>query len=189
MATLNTITADGDGTIASIFRTSDGGSPAYTYCNDTPDGLSTDYVENDDTETSGQAWFSLENVNSDFSSMDTLNISIDGWAETAPSNDLLTLTARIADGNGSTTWLTNESATLLSGSDTTRTQPSAVSFSGLTGTKSQWDTAHIRFDFIYSKVAGPDNANLRLYGFEINGTYTAATPSTLAPQTLLLGVG
>ena len=110
MATLNQLTLDADGTIGSAIRHDAGtGAPFFSHCNDAPDGVSTDFVENDDSETSDEAWFRLTDVNADFGSMDTLNIDADVLA-TGFSNDTCTLTARIFDAdNDVTNPLTNES--------------------------------------------------------------------------------
>lgn len=174
MATLSTLTLDGDGTIgAEVVHDAGTGSPFYTHGNDTPNGGSSDWVANDQNETSTTAWFSLSNVNSDFDSMSTLNIDVDVQA-VGFSNDNCTLTARIyAADNNTTNPLTAESGNLGTQADGTRTQRN-VTFSSLAGTKTQWDGAYIRFTWTYSKVTGPDNGQLRLYGCDIDGTYSAA---------------
>ena len=136
MATLTQLTLDADGTIAAEVRHDGGtGAPFNTHCNDAPDGLSSDFVENDDSETTTTAWFSLSDVDADFASMDTLNIDVDVQA-TGFSNDTCTLTARIADGDASATWLTDESGNLATEADSTRTQRN-VSFASLAGTEAQ----------------------------------------------------
>jgi len=199
MATLTQLTLDGDGTIASVIIPDTlpatflrvGGSgqyrrpggvdklqrpvagPLWFHCNSVPDGASSDYAENDNSEKSGAAWFSLTGVDSDLVTMLTLDIDVDVWAETPVANDSINLTARIAAGNESTTYLTNETSNLGTHTDTTRTQRN-VAFAGLAGTKAQWDAAYIRFTWTYSKVAAGDDANLRLYGCDIDGTYAAA---------------
>lgn len=174
MATLTQLTLDADGTISAAIAAWDGGAVFFSECNDVPDGGSSTYVQNDNTETSGTAWFSLSNVDADFGSMDTLNIDVDVWAETAVSNDTITLTARIYDADNDTTNpLTAETGNLATDADTTRTQRN-VSFASLAGNNTQWDAAYIRFTWTYTKTAGPDNANLRLYGLDIDGTYTPA---------------
>lgn len=175
MATLTQLTLDGDGLIGSKIRHDAGtGSPFNTHCNDAPDGVSSDYVENDESEGSGEAWFSLSNVNSDFGSMDSLNIDVDVWAETPVANDTITLTARIFAANNDTgTPLTAETASLGTHADTIREQRNVV-FGTFAGTKAQWDSAYIRFTWTYVKVSGPDNANLRLYGVDIDGIYTVS---------------
>ncbi len=177
MATLNQLTLNGDGTIDGTIRHDAGtGSPFYTHCNDDPTSSSSDYVENDNSESSGNASFALTAVNSNFESMSTLNIDVDVWAETAVSDDTITLTAQIysADDAGGVA-LTAETASVGTHADTTRTQRQ-VSFGTLTGTKAQWDGAYIIFRWTYSKSGGPDNANLRLYGCDIDGTYVVALP-------------
>ena len=92
MATLDQLTLDGDGSIitTTIRHDAGTGSPYFSHCNDLAASSSSDYVENDDDETSGDANFTLTAVNADFESMDTLHIDVDVWAETAVSNDTIT---------------------------------------------------------------------------------------------------
>ncbi len=177
MATLTQLTLDADGTIDTVNINHDAGtgSPYFSHCNDAPDGLSSDFVQNNDGETSGTAWFSLSDVDVDFVSMLTLNIDVDVQAIEFV-NDTCTLTARIADGDASATFLTDETGNLGTDADGTRVQLN-VSFAGLTGSKAQWNTAHIRFTWTYSQVTSPDNANLQIFGCDIDGTYDNVAPS------------
>jgi hypothetical protein len=173
MATLTQLTLDADGTIGAVIRHDAGtGAPFFSHCNDAPNGLSIDYVENDDSESTGVAWFSLSNVDADFGSMDTLNIDVDVQA-VGFNNDTCALTARIFAANNDTgNPLTNETGNLGTQADIIRTQRN-VTFAGLAGSKAQWDAAYIRFTWTYNQVTGPDNASLRIYGCDIDGTYTA----------------
>ncbi len=175
MTTLTQITLDADGVIGGEIRHDGGtGAPFFSHCNDAPDGVSSDFVENDDSESSGEAWFRLSDVNSDFGSMDTLNIDVDILA-TGFSDDTCTLTARIfAANNDTANPLTAESGNLGTDADAPRVQRN-VPFGTLAGTKAQWNAAYIRFTWTYSKTGGPDNANLRLFGCDIDGTYTIAS--------------
>ena len=174
MATLTQLTLDADGTIdtANIEHDAGTGSPYVGHCNDAPDGLSSDWVGNDTDEASGTAWFSLDDVDADFGSMATLNIDVD-VDSTGFVNDTCTLTARIFDAdNDISNPLTDESGNLATEADSTRIQRN-VSFAGLAGSKAQWDAAHIRFTWTYNQVTSPDNAQVRLYGCDIDGTYNA----------------
>ena len=172
---LTEITLDADGTIdtSDIEHDAGTGSPYFTHCNDANDGVSSDFVQNlPDADGTYVAWFRLADVDSDFSSMATLNLGIDSDAN-AFSNDLCTLTARIfAADNDTGTPLTDETPLIIDETNTTRTQQ-LVGFTGLTGTKAQWDGAYIRFSWVYDRVAGGDDGKLRIYGIEINGTYIA----------------
>ena len=186
MATLTQITLDADGTIAAVIEHDAGtGAPFFSHCNDAPNGVSTDWVGNDQSETTGEAWFRLSDVDADFDSMDTLNIDVDVRAD-GFSNDTCTLTARIYDANNDTTNpLTNETGNLGTQADSTRTQRN-VAFAGLAGTKTQWNSAYIRFTWTYTKQAGPDNGQLKLFGCDIDGTYTPAAATftgTMAAST------
>ena len=187
MATLNQLTLDADGTIgANVVHDAGTGTPFVGHCNDAPDGVSSDWVGNDVNETTTTAWFRLTDVNADFGSMDTLNIEVDIDAvDDGSSDDLCDLTARIADGDGSATFLTAETVSLGDETDLIRNQPSAFSFSSLTGSKAQWNTAHIRFTWTYNKSGAPDNVQVRLYGCDIDGTYTIAS-GTIVPIVMQL---
>lgn len=171
MPALTTLTLDADGTIGAVLHDAGTGSPYYTHCNDTPDGLSSDYVaNNDDASGTYTAWFSLSNVNSDLLQMSMLAITVDVQA-VGFSNDTCTLTARIYDADNDTTnALTDETRTLASNADSTRTQRT-VRFTGLTGSKTQWDAAHIRLTWTYTRIPGPDGAELRLFGVNLPGQY------------------
>jgi len=190
MATLTQLVLDGDGTIdtSNLSHDAGTGSPWYTHCNDAPDGGSSDFVQCNGSLISGSyiAWFSLSDVDADFESMLTLNIDCDIIAS-GFVNDSCNLNARIADGDDSTTWLTDQ-VTLGSQSVTTRDQRNRT-FGSLTGTKAQWNTAHLRLTWFYTKQTSPDPAaSLRIFGLDIDGTYTAA--SAAAPNSMaLLGVG
>lgn len=179
-ATLTTLTLNADGTISGFAAHDAGtGSPFYTHCNDDPDSSSSDWVGNDLRETSCTTWFALSNVDADFTSMTTLQVRVDVQADSfggGGGGDTCTLTARIYDANNDTTNpLTDETSNLATEADSTRTQRN-ISFSGLTGTKTQWDAAYIRFTWTYTQNAGPDNASIHLHGCDFDGTY-AATPA------------
>lgn len=180
MATLTQLTLDADGTIdtANIEHDAGTGSPYVGHCNDAPDGVSSDWVGNDTGSKDGTAWFSLSDVDSDFGSMDGLNIDVDVDA-TGFGGDTLILTARIfAADNDTADPLTDESGNLGTEADTTRAQRN-VEFAGLTGSKAQWNAAHIRFTWDYSQAAGPDGGQVRLYGCDIDGTYTIQAALTV----------
>ena len=184
MATLTTLTLDGDGTIATLSISHDAGtgSPYNTHCNDTPDGGSSDFMEHNAGLNDGtyDAWFSLSDVDADFSSMTSLNIGFDIGINGSVDNDLVTLSAQIFDGDVSATALTDEQQ-IADQTDTTRVQPTPIAFGSLTGSEAQWNTAHVRFRFVYDKVQGGGTWNLRLYGCEFDGEYTA---ESLTPVTV-----
>ena len=175
MPTLDQLTLDADGFIdtANIEHDAGTGAPYVGHCNDTPDGGSSDWVGNDQGEKTGVAWFSLSNVNADFGSMDSLNIDVDVDAISV-SDDTVTLTCRVFDAdNDVTNPLTDESGNLGTEVDTTRTQRN-VGFAGLAGNQAQWNAAHIRFTWTYSKTGAGDNLQVRLFGCDIDGVYTVA---------------
>lgn len=173
MATLTTLTLDADGTIgANVVYDAGGGTapPFYTHCNDDPDSSSADYLRNDNSNTSTTAWLSLTDVDADFDSMDTLQIRVDGEVPFAIGG-AGTLTARIYDADNDTTNpLTAEVTILAQGVDGVRAVKN-VAFASLTGTKAQWNSAHIRFTWGGGLSGGQE---LRLFGMDFDGTYTAA---------------
>ena len=143
MTTLNQLTLDADGTKDTTNLSHDAGTgdPWVGHCNDAPDGVSADFVQNNTGLTDGNytAWFSLSDVDADFGSLDTLNIDVDVEIVGTPANDTVALTARIFDADNDTTNpLTDESSNLGTEADTTRVQRN-VAFAGLTGSKAQWD--------------------------------------------------
>ena len=189
MATLNTLTLDADGTIDTANIEHDGGtgSPYFSHCNDEPEGGSSDFVQNDNGESSGTARFRLSDVDADFVSMDTLSIKVDVNAN-GFSDDTCTLTARIFDADDNVTPLTAETSNLADHNDTPRLHRT-VSFASLTGSEAQWNSAYIQFTWTYNKVSGPDNANLQLFGCDLDGTYTADAPTGRIMSSLAGGGG
>ena len=69
--------------------------------------------------------------------------------------------------------LTAETGTMGTDADSTRTERNVV-LAGVAGSKAQWDGAYSQFTWTYNKTGGPDNANLQLFGCDIDGTYTVA---------------
>ena len=175
MATLTTLTIDANGTIgANVNKTS--GDPYYQNCNDDPDSASTDHIENDASDTATEAWFSLTDVDADFDSMDTFQIRVDGGVPFTPGGTV-TLTARIYDADNDTTNPLTSEETLMTELDSTSVLKN-VTFSSLTGTKAQWNSAHVRFS--WSNLAGFGQAEIN--GCDFDGTYTAAAGgSTFIP--------
>ena len=176
---LTQLTIDGDSTTtpSAAIENSGAGSPYWSDISDAPDGLSADWVANDNTETTGTAWFTLSAVDADFFEMRTLNIDVDIESDVFSGGDTCVITARIYDSATATNPLTDESPALGSDTDTTRVQRQ-VAFSGLTGTAAQWATAQIRFTWTYAQSGGPDNDSVRLYGVSLDGTYESTTPPT-----------
>ena len=165
MATLTTLTLDANGTIgANVDKQS--GDPYYQNCNDDPDSASTDYIENDGSDTATEAWFSLTDVDADFDSMDTLQIRVHGSIVNGAGT--ATLTARIYDADNDTTNPLTSEITLITTGDGSVLKN--VAFGSLTGTKAQWNSAHIRFS--WSGLFSFEKA--RLNGCDFDGTYTAA---------------
>ena len=177
MADLTQMTADANGTVNASFG--GGGAGDYQDITDAPDGGSSDYCFNTIEGASGTeiSSFSLQNVDADFGSMDTLNLYYDVQAVITTSENC-TLVAQIFDADTGGNALTAATSIFCDQSTTTRTQ-SNTAFGSLTGTKAQWDTAHIRFTWTYTKYKGGYNTDLRIYGFYVDGTYTAAAASAL----------
>lgn len=175
MATLTTLTIDANGTIGANVN-KDTGDPYYQNCNDDPDSASTDHIENDGSNTSTEAWFSLTDVDADFDSMDTFQIRVDGGVAFVTGGSL-TLTARIYDADNDTTNPLTSEETLMTELDSTSVLKT-VTFSSLTGTKAQWNSAHVRFS--WSNLT--DARVAQINGCDFDGTYTAAAGgSTFIP--------
>jgi hypothetical protein len=190
MADLTQMTADANGTVNASFG--GGGAGDYQDITDAPDGGSSDYAFNtiasNGTEVSS---FSLENVDADFSSMTTLSLYYDVQAVLGKAGgDQCDLTAQIYDADTGGNALTNATSIFADETTTTRTQ-SNTAFSGLTGTKAQWNSAYIRFTFVYNKSKGGNNVDIRLFGFYVDGTYaagpsfTAVNPVPLVPPSVI----
>ncbi len=177
MAVLNQLLLDADGTIGvKTLHDAGVGAPFYTHCNDTPDGGSSDWVANDQTEGDTTAWFSLSNVNIDFGSLDTLNIDVDlDEVDDGSNNDTCTLTAQIfdSDSGGSENALT-DAKQIGDTTDGTRVQRQ-LAFGSLTGNRTQWNNAYLKLTWDYTKVASGDDVQIRLYGCDVDGTYTIST--------------
>lgn len=180
MATLTTLTLDGDGAIdATIQHDSGTGSPFYTHCNDDPDSSSADFVENDGSPGTHTARFTLTNVDSDFGSMDTFQIRVDRDGDFVIGQTAI-INARIFSGAGSSTPLTDKVKIV----DATDSRSVAnISFTGLTGTKSQWDDAQVEFEWENVSLNGE---RLQLFGCDFDGTYTEAAPA--GPDSPLLTI-
>ena len=184
MATLDTLTGTADGTLDTTNLEHDAGTgtPYFSHFNDAPDGLSSDWISTAGSRSDGTyvTWVQLSDVNADFGSMDSIDVEFDIEAS-GFVNDTCTLTARVADSDGGTTWLTDESTAIADESETTRTQ-SLVTFTGQTGSKAQWNSAYIRFSWAYNRVTSADpSAALKLFGFELNGDYTQAAAGASIP--------
>lgn len=172
-----TLAADADGTIGANTVDSDTDAAYFDDCNDTPNGLSGDYIANNLAETSTTASLRLSDVPTDFDSIDSL-VMIADVDSTGFVDDTCTLTAQVYDADTGGNALT-DSQQIASHADSTRTQRT-VNFGSLTGTKAQWNAAYLRLTWTYTKNTGPDNAQVRLYGHLFEGFYTAAgSPTTV----------
>lgn len=187
--TLAELLLDADGTIvtADIVHDAGTGTPYFTHNNDQPDGVSTDFVRNSDTadiDGTFVAWFSLSDVDADFSEMISLRFELDVQA-VGFVNDECDITARIFDADNDTTNpLCDETPVMFDETDTTRSQK-IEALKNLAGSKAQWDAAHIRFSWIYNRVTSGDNASLRIFGCDLNGYYISAAATDLIEPPLL----
>jgi hypothetical protein len=172
---------DADGTLDTTNLDHDAGTgtPYYTHMSDSPDGASTDWVANTLYNTGTYYnWASLENVPTDFGSMDAVTVTVDGVLSGTVSNDTVAFSCRIYDADNSTTTpLAGDSGTILDETNTTRLTARAT-MATPSGTKTAWDGAYIRFAWAYAKSAGPDNIDLRIHGLVIDCEYTASSGST-----------
>ena len=190
MATLTAKTWTGDGTIDAVIIESTTDTSFFDDCNQAPDGGSSSYISNDTSETTGYVNFTFDNMPSDFAHMDTLSVTLDGAAFNF-SNDTCGIRCRIftAD-NGGGSPLTDLCTQVIDHTDTTRAQ-NTIAFTGVVvgAGKSDWDNAYFRMGWIYSKIGSPDNGQIRIYGGELTGTYTVASPADESRNLPLLGVG
>jgi len=167
MATLTDLTLTGDATIGGAVQHDAGSTPPfYTHCNDDPDSSSSDWVSNNTSNTTTQAWFSLSDVDSDFSSMDTLGIRVEKEAQFVPGG-AGSCTAQIYDADNDTTNPLTDRQTVATTADGIKNTAN-FSFGSLAGTKAQWDDAYIVFT--WSGLA--NGQTFRIYGTNITGTYT-----------------
>jgi hypothetical protein len=170
---LTAITFDADDYAASGDN-SDADGAYYDDCNDAPDGLSSDWISNDGAGNDTEIWLRLENVDSDFDSMSTFLVDVDVYAFDF-TNDTCPLTMQVFDSaRGGTENALTDQKEVASTADSTRTQRQ-VSFGSLTGTKTQWDNAHVKLVWDYTKVQSWDFGRVRLYGTEFTGTYSTAS--------------
>ena len=178
----NQLTLDADGVIGlNTVHDAGTGTPYVSHCNDTPDGGSGDWVGNDQAEKNTTYWVSLSDVNTDFGSIDSLNIDVDLDAvDDGSSDDSCTLTAQIFDADNDVTNALTDAQQVGDDTDGTRVQRNLV-FGSLTGSKAQWNAAHIRFTWDYTKAGAGDNVQIRLYGCDIDGTYTVASAGPAIP--------
>lgn len=176
MTTLGPLSPDGDGTIgAAIEHDAGTGSPFYTHFDEDPASAGADWVGNDLSESSDTAFFDVADMPADFGSIDALTIDYSRQAQ-GFGNDTCTLYVQVFASDESTNY--TDEITLATETDTTKiteTGTFAVNATGLAASKSSWNGAQIRFRWNYSQSTGPDNAQILIFAFEINGDYTIST--------------
>jgi len=188
MATLTTLTLDGDGVIDGTIMHDDITSPRYdppfyTHCNDDPDSSSFDYVANEGSPGTMTARFTLTNVDADFDSMDTFQIRVDREGGFVPGATAV-INARVYSGTGTGTPLTDSQQVA---SFTDLRSVATVVFGSLTGTKAQWDDAEVAFEW---QNVSTNGEIIKIYGCDFDGTYTESAPaSSTSIFRTTLGVG
>ncbi len=135
----------------------------------------TSYVVNDDDATNASQYFTLDNMPSDFVSMDSLNIDVVVKAAGARDDDQVTLYAQIfesEEGAALTNQVTICQWTNISTSSYAKaTQPFTLQGNN---NKTVWDGAVLLFTWGYSKSKGPDYLMIRITAIELDGEYSPA---------------
>lgn len=179
MTVLGPLAPDGDGTIDVTIEHDGGtGPPFYTHCDENPASPGTDWVGNDQTETDGVAFFEVANTPSDFGFIDSLSVDYSRQAQ-GFSDDTCILYVQVFASNESTNY--TDEITLADETDTTKITEVGtftINATGLAASKADWDGARIRFRWDYTQTTGPDNAQIKVFAFELNGAYTKVVTIT-----------
>lgn len=146
----------------------------------------------DTTETLSRA---LDDVNSDFGTMATLNWTVQARTAAAGSDDTYQLLIRIVNGatilaaadSGGTFQEVAANVRVSAGIFDTNYGPTAFTYVNTSEGKTTWDGASIELRQVYSKTKGNDVTNIEVDIVTINGTYNVAAAITRHP--LLMGVG
>lgn len=191
MADLTTIT--GDGTAGSGTRDWPNQDPLNVdEGTDSPDGApycTANPAKDGTQETS----FSLDNVDSDLSNVDTLSWEV-RWGLTGTDNDTYHFDMAIYSGatllaaeTSGGTWTRIGSITGPATRTLATQGPTAFNYVNTSATRTQWNAAEVKFRVINVGNKGGDNAPLSLDGFQFTGTYTAS--SATAASISLSGQG
>ena len=152
----------------------------------------TTYLTSNDQPANQTATNALNNMPSDFATMNSLSYSIIARLRDAPPSGPDTYTLEWAIVNASQTQvLAGASATyatrfqgpttITTNSDQTIGSPTAFSYVDQTANKTAWDGALIEFRFnTSSQNMGPDANAIQVDYFQITGDYDAAAPSVTA---------
>ena len=144
----------------------------YSEIDDDPDTPTTaDYIYNP-ANVSGHIFLSLTDMPSSFSSMDSLQVDVD-LANSGFSDDTCTVYAQVFQSNETAT--TTEEVTLgtqISSGPVTQTFTSV-----LAGDKTIWDGALLRIRWVYATNKNADDGELRVTAAELDGAYTASSPT------------
>jgi hypothetical protein len=140
------------------------------------------------TSSVNQGW-ELGNVDSDFDSMDTLEIVLRyAWSASVSNSLWDTLEARIMAADGTTVLAAANSGGTLQVlvtniTNTTILNTSSIAFTyvNTSATKAQWDGAVVEIRITRTRSKGGDSAEQRVYEVDFTGTYT---PSGPPPQTI-----
>jgi len=149
----------------------------------------TNWVTNDQTETSATQGFQLNDMPTDFDTMATLDIKVryrelnDG-----SGNDIVAVLAQIVQADG-TTPLTDQVSLFAVGSPIgspdcdpacawTNDATTTLTNLDTTATSTVWDGAELELTWTYTKAAAADNEQAQISTLEMNGTYNAVVSAT-----------
>ncbi len=186
MATLPTLAA---GDVDTTNSDHEGQTSATAPLQEIGSASDTSYIfEGTNRSLTSTAYLALENMPTDFETMDTLSFQYRAFADQVTANKTLdSISIQIFQFDRSTA-LTNASTVNYIGglSNTTPTNSGVFSLTGVdtTSAKSVWDGAVVAISFTVSRSMGGNQDEYRISAFELTGTYTQRTPTAPTSRTL-----
>jgi hypothetical protein len=194
MPTLPALLPNGDGTInTAVITRSTGAGTYFSHIDEDPTTGQPDaqYLYNAGA-SGGDSHFDLTATPSDFQSMDTLSVQT-YCVPIGRTDDDIALrigvfaadeTTRYAGDSGGTQGALVSGAANPSGLHTTTLTLTAA---GLAATKTEWDAARVRVNWIYTQSMSKDVYDLRLHALQLTGTYTAVNPNVTKTPGVITG--
>lgn len=173
MATLTPLDPDTTGTVSGVTDEAGGTTNLHTKVTDASD---TTYLTAG-VDSAGTALLGLSDVNADFESMDTLAANIRVQLNGVHTDDTIEIFAQVFDGNATTTPLSDEVLIANQASSGTFTDYTPSFTIQGTPTKTQWNNAHLRLRWTYTKNMASDAISLRCSQAQVTGTYTQVDPN------------
>lgn len=184
MPALPAMLPNGDGTInTSVITRFPGSDPYYSYIDDDPtvSQPQADYLYNAGA-TGGDSHFDLSATPSDFESMTALS-AVTYCVPVGRTDDDIALRIGVFAADETTRYAGDSSGTqgeIVSGAANPsglHTTTLTLTAAGLAATKTQWDAARVRVNWIYTQSMSKDSYDLRLHAIRLTGTYTAVNPN------------